>query len=878
MKIFYCFLVIILTACSAKTDRPFFTNDEYREKVQQQFDKRKKLAKHRTGQLFSVFDRSLTTEQREALEFLYAYMPLSDLADYDGDFFLKQVDAAFAARDFFAWGKMIPEDIFRHFVLVYRVNNEGLDTARTVFFNELKDRVKGLSMADAALEVNHWCHEKVTYRGTDGRTSAPLALMRTGWGRCGEESTFTVTAMRAVGIPARQCYTPRWVHTDDNHAWVEVWVDGQWRYLGACEPEPELDMAWFTAPAKRAMMVHTNVFGLYDGPEEKNLETSLYSKINLLSNYATTRILAVKVVDAAGRPVEGAKVQYKVYNYAELYPIADELTEADGAASVITGMGDLVVWASRGNKYGYEKAAADNNFVTVTLNRDAGTAYSETCELVPPPEQKIKQASAGKQAQNARRLAQEDSIRNAYMATFANEEQAKALAKEINEDSREVWKYLQRAQGNWREIETFIRQNAANPYLWPFMASLTEKDARDTPAGYLADFLNDKSIAGLPVAKDFTKEFLASNILSPRTGRELICPWRSFFASEANGKPADEFTATNLIRLLKEEITVTDSENYYNCPLSPRGAFELRYADRYSRNILFVALCRAAGIPARIEQATGKPQYFEDGIWKDAVFEAAEPEQMAKGKVVVNNSANNVVKPQYSTHFTLARFSSGDFVTLDYEEDPALKNFPCTLMLDTGYYRLMTGSRANDGSVTVHTDYFTLTASRQQKLTVTLPGVAGKMQVMGIVDMNTVITMTDGSHRTLKEISNGKGVMLCFIDPGTEPSKHVLQDLPALQDEFEQWNGGVLLMTPSDKMAGKFDPSAFPRLPGQSAWAVDHKRTLLKGVSGSLQLEVTENFPLTLFLSDNGGILFFSEGYRIGIGENIIKTIRENQE
>lgn len=58
-----------------------------------------------------------------------------------------------------------------------------------------------------------------------------------------------VAALRTVGIPARQVYTPRWAHTDDNHAWVEAWADGQWYYLGACEPEPELNVAWFSSTA-----------------------------------------------------------------------------------------------------------------------------------------------------------------------------------------------------------------------------------------------------------------------------------------------------------------------------------------------------------------------------------------------------------------------------------------------------------------------------------------------------------------------------------------------------------------------------------------------------------------------------------------------------
>ena len=108
------------------------------------------------------------------------------------------------------WGKEIPDEVFRHFVLPIRVNNENLDDSRRVFYGELKDRVKGLPMKDAILEVNHWCHEKVVYRPSDARTSSPLASVKTAYGRCGEESTFTVAALRAVGIPARQVYTPRW--------------------------------------------------------------------------------------------------------------------------------------------------------------------------------------------------------------------------------------------------------------------------------------------------------------------------------------------------------------------------------------------------------------------------------------------------------------------------------------------------------------------------------------------------------------------------------------------------------------------------------------------------------------------------------------------
>ena len=874
MRIFVSilFVLLFLSACTQQ-EKHFLTDKNYRDQVHEQFEKRKEMLKYRGEAMLSVFnDSTLTTEQREALEFLYAYMPLSDLADYDGKFFLDQVNAAFKARDYFPWGKTVPEDIFRHFVLVYRINSESLDNARIVFFDELKDRVAGMSMGDAVLEVNHWCHEKVTYRGTDGRTSSPLALVLTSWGRCGEESTFTAAALRAIGIPARQCYTPRWAHTDSNHAWVEAWVDGKWHYIGACEPEPELDMAWFTAPAKRAMMVHTNVFGVYNGPEEKNLETNLYSKINLLSNYAATRQLKVNVKDASGQPVEGANVKFKLYNYAQIYPIAEAETDSLGNASLLTGLGDLVVWASKDGYYGYQQAPSGQNELVIELNRQPGEAYTEVMELVPPVEQKVDAVDAEKLAENAKRFVAEDSIRNAYMQTFIKRADAEEFAVKHNLSKEKTWTYLELSQGNWKEIMKFIERNAKNEYLFPFLSSLSAKDLRDTPAEYLRDFLNDVEVADLNKIYTKDKEFAAKYILSPRIGRELIKPWRSFIRNNFR-LPYEMLNPAGIIRFLKQYIQVMEDENYYDSTITPIGVGELRIADSYSRDIAFVATCRAYGFPARLEPATGKPQYFEKNKWLDALFGEKAPDSTVKAQVTFTNDAANKIKPQYELHYTIAKFNDGDFIPLNYYSDPALRNYPATVSVDPGYYRLMISSRANDGSVTTFTEYFTLLANEKKVLNIKMPEVVGKQHVMGIVDMNTIVQLTDGTKKTLKDISNEKGLMLCFIDPDREPSKHILQDLPVLQQEFEEWEGGIVMMTPEDKLSVAFNASVFKGLPKQTTWTIDPQRTLLNTVSSTLQLNFQDNFPLTLYLSNNGGVLFFSEGYRIGIGENVIKVI-----
>jgi hypothetical protein len=42
-------------------------------------------------------------------------------------------------------------------------------------------------------------------------------------------------------------------------------------------------------------------------------------------------------------------------------------------------------------------------------------------------------------------------------------------------------------------------------------------------------------------------------------------------------------------------------------------------------------------------------------------------------------------------------------------------------------------------------------------------------------------------------------------------------------------------------------------------------------------MDFRENFPLTVYLSRNGGILYSSTGYRIGTGEDVLKIIKMEQ-
>lgn len=464
----------------------------------------------------------LSAEQREALEFLYAYMAWPDLADYSPEFFLQQVDYALRARKEMAWGKKVPMREWLHFVLPPRVNNENLDAFRDVCYEELKLRVEGLSMKEAALEVNHWCHEYVTYKPSDSRTSAPLASMRTATGRCGEESTFTVAALRTIGIPARQVYTPRWAHTDDNHAWVEAWIDGKWYFLGACEPEPVLNLGWFNQPASRGMLMHTKVFGSYDGPEDVMSRTPCYTEINVTRNYAPVKKTTVRVVDTEGNAVPDAHLEFKLYNYAEFYTVQTTRTDAKGEAAITAGLGDMVAWASDGTNFGFVKFSVgkDKNPV-ITLNRKPSGIHFCEMDITPPVgKNNLPKVSAKAAAENVRRFAIEDSIRTAYVSTFPTSEKVQAFCKRTGADYARVLPLVEKSRGNYKNLMALV-EKYPGAFVYDFLESMSEKDLRDFEY-YVADnHLGLLLVDSVAMADPF--------IYCPRVVNENLTPWRSYF-------------------------------------------------------------------------------------------------------------------------------------------------------------------------------------------------------------------------------------------------------------------------------------------------------------------------------------------------------------
>ena len=901
----FFFVALIATAFVACNGSHFINDKAEREEVKTDFENRK--AKINAEELYSVFNEKLTQKEREALTFLYAYMPLGDIACYDGEFFLRNVQTSLKTREEMPWGKTIPDREFRHFVLPVRVNNENLDSARWIFYEELKPRIQHLSLYDAVLEVNHWCHEYVTYTPSDARTSSPLASIKTAYARCGEESTFLVAALRSVGIPARQVYTPRWAHTDDNHAWVEAWVDGEWMFLGACEPEPVLNLGWFNAPASRGMLMHTKVFGKYNGPEEVMQRTPLFTEINVIDNYAPCSRAEVVVTDEDGNTIEGANVEFKLYNYAEFYTVARKTTDANGRTFLTAGNGDMIVWATHNGNFAFTKLTfGTDSVVRLQITESAKDTQLSTLnsqlDIIPPREwANLPTVTDEQRAENNRRFAYEDSIRNAYIATMFDEVEARIYVDsqmyKYIENPYDIADILVASRGNHATILEFLERVDGYEIgdKVDFLFNLSAKDMRDITTDVINDHFEDFDSIASRQSASYT--CISRYIRNPRVANEMLTPYRSFFRNAIDEEQRIQYRKNPMLLVdwVRKNIAIDPECNLGGAPIQPMGVWKARTADALSRNIFFVALARSLDIPARIDEVTGKVQLIDSQqtqiVFIDIDFEADEQIATPQGHLVATFEPTKTHDdPKYYYHFSISKITDeGRLQLLNYDEGESgmeqgaawsnlLKN---GTTLDCGNYLMVTGSRLANGGVLAQMNFFTIEENQTTQTELVMRQSTDQVQVIGSFNSESLYNKYEAQDNSQCSVlsTTGRGYFVIgIIGYGDEPTNHALRDIANVASELNDWGRPMILLSPNSDLANKtFSSDLLSTLNSQLT-----NLNLGIDIDGAIQNQIIQEMklanatlPIFIIADTFNRVVFCSQGYTIGLGEQLIKTIHQ---
>ncbi len=768
-----------------------------------------------------------------AMKFFYGNMPYSDAGNYPFDFFLD-----YAQHGVFLWKNVsrcreIPEEIFLEDVLYYRINEEEIKPCRTYFYEQLKDRTAGKGQRDAILEVNYWCAGEVSYQTTDERTSSAWDVFRKGYGRCGEETVFTVNALRSVGIPARQVYAPFWSHCDDNHAWIEVWCDGEWHYLGACEPEAVLDRGWFTNASSRAMMIHSRSF--FDNSPEKAVGREGITVIrNQLARYAETKIITIRVEYPGGYPVEGAEIRAEVLNYSEFSPIARFITGADGTAELETGLGSLHIFAVfQGEHAECLIHTGEEDSCCCILGEQKTEDNWVDFDMYAPVDSAKKQKPVPQEMEmeNSRRVEEAAKIRKIKTETF---------------------------HPDWKE--DFLPDDPKKAA--KYMAVLSEKDRQDADPEILMEHYREAVL----YERQYPEDIFLSFLWNPRVEHEILTKWRR--------KILDYFTVRQkeLFRNAPMEIWKWIGKNLYFYPererLSlytvPGAALELGIADRKSRRVLFVAIARTLGIPARVNPVYGFAEY-----WNDGYFISAE-KTLEKSAHLTLTGEEDIIW-NYFQNWSIARLEEDGYHSLMLQ-GIRLEGGHLELDVKPGEYRILTANRLPTGNIFAKRYDFRMEKEDCREISLEMR----RSSLRDMLDRHSIpdyeLKDEEGNSHSIGELTNVSRKILFWLEVSKEPTEHILNELVDRKEEYEKYQDKLLFIIREPKELT--DPTF-----SKCRTALPDVRILFDVFAKDLEMTARrmyvdpDKLPLLVVTDGAATGIFAVSGYSVGMADMLLRVL-----
>lgn len=807
--------------------------------------------------VFAEIDEKIRKQEPEtalALKYLYMTMPCSDMGNYSFEIF-----ADYAQNSVKLWQesegvKALPEDIYLNYVLYHRVNEEEIAACRELFRSEIcrfMDENKkgplllGSDRKNAAIEVNYWCAQEATYHCTDDRTLSALTVYRRGNGRCGEESVFTVNAMRSVGIPARQVYAPKWSHCDDNHAWVEIWNDGEWYFLGACEPLPILNKGWFTNASSRAMMVHSRWFDTKASEEEKIGKDGMVTMLNELKRYARVTEFAVEVSDTDGAPVSGAELSFQVLNYAEFSPVAEGVTDKDGCCSFTTGLGSLAVQISyKGQSECVFADTRSHKKIKVVLGADP--VQKDTWQQIdmiapvdapvntdmPTPEQ-TEEGNARLERASAKRIAKTES--------WANPECEKFLRAGADCDSQE--------------------QDTLRAEL---MDVLTEKDRTDCVAEVLEEHLN----YAVPYEDSLEHSIFVNYVLNPRVDDEVLMKYRKAveeaFCEEE--KLMFRQNPPSIWEAVDKRIVSLPEMERASVITTPKGCLTMGVGSPLSKKILFVAIARTLGIPARLNPEDRSMEYRKDGSFVPVLSEAQK-------NCSLTLKAEDGTVWKYFQNWSMAKLEKGRYTSLrlgglTWKEDTL------DVELEAGEYRIVTSNRLPNGNMFAYVYHFEIKAGDKKEISLVL-------RQADLEDMLENIELPEFELRRNPEgkekvkasdlTAEGKHILM-FLEESREPTEHILNEMMEQPEAFRKICSGIIFVVQSQ--AALSDPTIkkaltmFPDIRVYYDCFADHIELL-----GRRMYVDHEKLPLIIVTSGKMNGIYATSGYNVGTGDMLLRLM-----
>ena len=499
-------------------------------------------------------------------------------------------------------------EFFFSYIAKLTVSHEQITPYRKVFsdsgllsyitdFPDIEERIR---------EVNLWCRERMTFISTSGRNQNPITIQqKSNIGRCGEMQVFFISACRTVGIPARPAWTPWWGHMDNNHAWTEVFVDGKWYYVGAAEPDYNLNSTWFTSAVNKALLVLARST-FPDSTEEVVSKSSRNNYINSTSFYQDTRKVKFTVVDSLDKPVPKAVINIMAFNFSMLRTLLGIKADSTGTKEITIGKGGFLAIARKDSLFDYKVIPFDDGSNEFQFTLEERTLKSEDFIFQFPDVKTERKKEPESFKERKKQIVEKynERIKN-FQSTPIPE-----YAPEADSNFVEIF---ENCRNNKQPLLDFVVINSDIPEkFWEKVSSVDVKffwEASVTQWQNLFDFyleLEDKELSDVKW-KNLLEPSVFFEVLSDVRVPQVFTKWKDISASEAIPQIIEEVQKLHKI----EEDSASAGL------LSLDKMLEAEFLQDYNFKTLSCYVLKANHIPAQYTRIPSTIMVMADSVWQN---------------------------------------------------------------------------------------------------------------------------------------------------------------------------------------------------------------------------------------------------------------------
>ena len=194
--------------------------------------------------------------------------------------------------------------------------------------------------------------------------------------------------------------------------------------------------------------------------------------------------------------------------------------------------------------------------------------------------------------------------------------------------------------------------------------------------------------------------------------------------------------------------------------------------------------------------------------------------------------------------------------------------------LDVGTYELVTGTRLASGSVLSSSQIFTIRAGATTTLDMALRYSDDEVSVIGSFDSESKYTMPDGRETSILSQTGRGYYAIGVIGMGQEPTNHALRDIARAREQFETWGRPLLLLFEDADAMSKFRESDYGTMPSTVIYGIDTDGRIRQQMAKAMKMEQGGQLPIFLIADTFNRVVFQSQGYTIGLGDQMGKVAR----